>query len=168
MKAYYTYYLETLGTYTNDELTAEEKTSLDILRWECEIKLAGLRYPTHLMPIDQFWSINLLIGQFASGASAQPFKTKEDYDNWLRRVEVFVTWCDTAIANMRKGMKQGVVLPKSLSQKVIPQLASWKEGPAESHHFYSPVTHLPEGMGKREANEIKASYKAMIKGKFPM
>ena len=118
------------------------------------------------MPIDQFWSINLLIGQFASGASAQPFKTKDDYNNWLKRVAVFVTWCDTAIANMREGMEQGLVLPGALSKKVIPQLASWKEGPAEKHHFYSPVRRLPDGISQQEAHEIKTGYQAMIEGKL--
>jgi uncharacterized protein (DUF885 family) len=166
VKAYHRYYLKTLETYNRAELPEEDQMSFDILKWECEIKLAGFMYPKHLMPIDQFWSINLLIGQFASGASAQPFKTKDDYDNWLKRVAVFVTWCDTAIVNMRQGMEQGVVLPRSLCKKVIPQLASWKEGPAEKHHFYSPVRNLPEGMGAQEAREIKAGYQAMIEGKL--
>ena len=67
---------------------------------------------------------------------------------------------------MHAGIKQGIVLPKSLSKKVIPQLASWKEGPVESHHFYSPVRKLPEGMGEKDADKTKANYKAMIEGKL--
>ena len=139
VNAYYTQYLEALGKYDKNKLTEEEKTSHEVLKWECEINLAGFKYPTYLMPIDQFCSTHLIIGQFACGASAQPFNTKEDYDNWLKRVDVFVAWCDTAIANMREGMEQGIVLPKSLSNKIIPQLASWMIVPAKTHHFYSPL-----------------------------
>ena len=166
LKAHYTQYLDALGKYNKAELTEEERTSYDILQWQCEIELAELKYPRHLMPIDQLDSVNLLIGQFAGGASAQPFETKRDYDNWLNRVDVFVAWCDTAIVNMRKGMEQGLVLPKALTKKVIPQLASWKEGPAENHHFYSPVKKLPKSIGEKEASEIRVSYREMIEGKL--
>ena len=166
VKAYYTRYLNALGHYDQTELTEEEQTSHEVLKWECEINLNGFKYRRHLMPIDQFWSVNLMMGQFAGGASAQPFETKEDYDNWLKRVDVFVAWCDTAIANMREGMAQGVVLPKSLSRKVIPQLASWKEGPAEGHHFYTPVNNIPDSIGEEAVKDIKGDYTLMIEDKL--
>ena len=54
-----------------------------ILKWECEISLDRLQFREDLQPIDQMWSVNLIIGQLASGASAQPFKTVEDYRNWI-------------------------------------------------------------------------------------
>ena len=37
VKAYFTYYLKTLGRYDRAELTEEDKTSYDILKWECEM-----------------------------------------------------------------------------------------------------------------------------------
>jgi len=166
VKAYYTHYLEGLGRYENAELTGEQETSYGILRWECEINLAGLEYPKHLIPIDHYTSMHVDMGELAGGRSAQPFKSIKDYENWLKRLDVFVAWCDTAIANMGKGMEQGVVLPKSLSEKVVPQLAGWIEGPAEEHHFYSPVQNLPETIGKEEAHKIRANYKAMVEGKL--
>jgi uncharacterized protein (DUF885 family) len=166
VRAFYRRYLDDLSMYNRAELTEEEQTSNDVLKWTCEVELDGLKYPKHLIPIDQFWSLQIVVGMFAGGTNAQPFKTKEDYDNWLKRVDVFIAWCDTAIANMREGMEQGIVLPKSLSKKVIPQLASWKDGPAESHLFYSPVNNLPQTISKEQADEIKVSYKEMIEGKL--
>jgi uncharacterized protein (DUF885 family) len=165
-KAFYTDYLKGLGEYDKAELTREQKTTFDIVQWECETRLAGLKYPKHLMPIDQFMSTQVLMGMLASGRSAQPFRTTQDYENWLKRLDVFAAWCDTAIANMRKGMEQGIVLPKPLSEKVIPQLAGWKEGPVEEHHFYSPVKNLPENISEKEANQVRAKYKIMIEGKL--
>ncbi len=165
LKTYYNSYLEKLKDFDRTSLTAEEQISYDILKWECEIALAEMQYHSGLMPIDQFWTTQLMIGQLASGASAQPFETKEDYDNWLKRVDVFVQWCDTAIVRMREGMAQNIVLPKSLSAKVIPQLAAWKDGPAETHHFYLPATDIPEEISMVDNEDIKATYQEMVENK---
>ena len=128
--AFYRKYLAALGRIERDRLPAEDQLSCDILRWECETQLERLRFPAHLMPINQFYSLHLEIGQWAGGTSAQPFKAVRDYENWLKRLDAFTAWCYTAIDNMRVGMKRGYVLPKALTQKVIPQVAAMTKTPA--------------------------------------
>ena len=162
LKAHYSKYLSKLEKFDRSSLTEEEQVSYDVLKWECEINLADQQFPKSLLPINQFWTLQLTIGQFAGGTSAQPFKTKEDYDNWLKRIDSFVAWCDTAVANMREGIEQGVVLPKSLSAKVIPQLAAWKDGPVENHHFYSPAKNIPETITSEDRSGIESDYQKMV------
>ena len=60
------------------------------------------------------WSKNLDFNQFANGTNAQPFKTVEDYNNWLKRLDGYVDWMHSAEAKMRQGIELGHVLPKSL------------------------------------------------------
>jgi uncharacterized protein (DUF885 family) len=112
--AFFRKYLTAVNGLDQSQLSAEDRLSSDILRWECETQLEKLRFPTHLMPINQFNSLPLLIGQWANGTAAQPFKTVRDYENWLKRLDAFTDWCHTAIGNMREGMKRGWVLPKAL------------------------------------------------------
>ncbi len=162
LKSYYDRYLDSLSMFDRARLLPEEQTSYDILKWECDIALSEMQYHAKLLPIDQFWTQQLMIGQLASGASAQPFETKNDYDNWLKRVNVFSEWCDTAIVRMRSGIQQGIVLPKSLSSKVIPQLAAWKDGSVEKHHFYSPAKNIPDGISKEDRESIEENYKKMV------
>ena len=57
-----------------------------------------------------------------SGTNAQPFATVEDYDKWLMRLDGFIVWIDQAIVNMREGMAKGVVQPRPVMEKVLPQL----------------------------------------------
>ncbi|MEO9482294.1 MAG: DUF885 domain-containing protein [Ekhidna sp.] len=165
LNAHFNGYLDKLKTFDREALLNEEQISYDILKWECDIALAEMQYHGGLLPIDQFWTTQLMIGQLASGSSAQPFNTKEDYDNWLKRVDVFVAWCDTAIVRMKEGMEQDIVLPKSLSAKVIPQLAAWKDGPAESHHFYLPAKNIPEEISMVDEEDIKAKYAEMVESR---
>src|SRR3546814_9773750 len=75
-----------------------------------------------MQPINQFSSMAGFAVQLGSGSSAQPFKTVTDYDNWIKRSDGLVTLFDQAIANMREGMAAGVVQPRVLMLKVLPQL----------------------------------------------
>src|SRR5690606_29631015 len=138
VKAFFSGYKDKLSAIDKNTLNENDQMSYDILLWECNIGIEGSSFKDHLMPINQFWSMPLLIGQLASGESFQPFKTVKDYDNWLARLDAYIVWCDTAIANMRKGIREGYVIPKSLTAKVIPQMADLDHGPVTEHLFYGP------------------------------
>lgn len=162
LRTFFSKYKNSLQQLKEDELPENDQMSYDILMWECNTNLEQLEFPTHLTPIDQFWSLHISMGQLASGAGAQPFKTVEDYENWLKRVNDFTIWCDTAIANMKKGIEQNWVLPKALTQKVIPQMTDLAKGPAESHIFYAPVKSIPEDLSEEEKSEITTAYTKMV------
>ena len=95
-KAFYTSFLNRLTQFKNEDLSESEQMSKAILKWECDINLDRLAYRQDLFPIDQMWSVNLMMGQLASGASAQPFKTVKDYNDWLERLKGYLTWMESA------------------------------------------------------------------------
>lgn len=160
--AFYRKYLAALDRIERDRLPAEDQLSCDILRWECETQLERLRFPAHLMPLNQFYSLHLDIGQWAGGTSAQPFKTVRDYENWLKRLHAFTAWCYTAIDNMRAGMKRGYVLPKALTQKVIPQVAAMTKTPVEEHPYYAPIKQMPAGFSDADRTRLAKAYARII------
>jgi len=164
-KRFYTKYRNALELYDRNTLSTVQKMSYDVLKWQCEISLEKKKYPTYLTPIDQFWSLNIAMGQMAGGRSLQPFKTVEDYDNWVKRVDDYMLWCDTAMANMRKGMELGYVLPKALILKIIPQMEKFAHGPVDNHIFYKPVIYMPETFSTSERKKITDSYSQMIEEK---
>ena len=162
LRDFYNKYKQQLEQYDPGKLSESELTSYNILKWECDINLGDLEYHKELLPINQFDCLPLLIGQYAGGTSAQPFKTVQDYDNWLRRMDAFTIWCDTAIANMRRGMASGYVLPKALTVKVIPQMAAFDHGPAKQHLFYSPVKQMPKTFSKTDHQRLTDAYTKMV------
>ncbi len=165
-KTFYQNTLNKLTTFDKNLLNETDQTSHEVLQWECEIALEGLSFSRELTPIDQMWSTNLVVGQLACGASAQPFKSPKDYDNWLMRVDGYIAWCNTAIENMRKGMDIGFVLPKVLIKKVIPQFAALSKGNVEDHLFYKPVKMLPDDFPESDKIRIKAAYTDMVAEKI--
>jgi uncharacterized protein (DUF885 family) len=165
-RAFYTSIKAKLSEYDQFILSEQDQLNLYILKWECDINLEGLNFKQELLPVNQFKSNHLIIATMAGGKHIQPFRNAKDYYNWLKRLDGFVIWSDTAIANMRRGIKTGYTLPKALVYKMVPQMESFDHGPAEEHFFYSPVKAFPDSMSIKEQKSFVAEYKAMIENKI--
>ena len=165
-KAFFQSYLNEVANYPDTLLSEEQQLSKKVLKWECEMYLQGIKFPKNLMPIDQMWGFQLTMGQLASGMGAQPFKTPQDYDNWLIRIEGYLSWLQSAKENMKEGMAVGWVLPTSLVHKVIPQLEVMSTTQWDEHLFYSPIRNLPEGFSEEERSRLSAAYAAMVQNKI--
>ena len=165
-KDYYLKYKEAISAIDDSELDENELLSKKILIWECDRNLEGLEFPGELLPVDQFNSPLLMFAQLGSGQSAQPFKTKKDYTDWLARLEAMIPIVDTAMVNMEKGIAQGYVLPKSLTMKVIPQMQSLISESAEQSIFYGPINLLPEDMDQADKDSLTVAYTNIINNKI--
>lgn len=149
-----------------EKLSEEEKNSFDIIKWEVAVGKQLLNSPSNLMPIHQFWGTHLTMGQFASGESAQPFKTEKDYQDFQKRMELYATWIDSAMVYMKKGMAKGIVLPKSLSIKLPPQFDDMVTAKVEDNLFYSSIKTMPETFSEAQKETIKKSYTTTINEKL--
>ncbi len=166
LNLFYTKTKADLSKFNENELSENEILSKGILIWECDVNLERLNFKEDLMPINQFYSITLTIGQFAGGTSAQPFMTVKDYNNWLKRLNLYVNILDTAEVKMREGIQKGYVLPKSLIVKIIPQLENLAINNIENHLFYSPVKNMPDLFSTDEKKNISDAYFKIIEEKI--
>ncbi|MFV8356217.1 DUF885 domain-containing protein [Flavobacterium sp. XS1P32] len=164
--AFYDKYETALNTISKENLTAEEKNSYEIIKWEVEIGKNLLKQPTNLLPVHQFWGTHLTMGQFAGGTNAQPFKTEQDYTNFLKRMDKYSVWIDSAMVYMKKGMAKGVVLPKSLTVKLIPQFAEMATPKIEDNLFYSAIKLMPDSFPESIKKDLTAKYTATINDKL--
>ncbi len=144
------------------KLSAEDQVSFDILKDQINRNLEGERFHFEYMPVNQFFSLTLRMGQLGSGKSAQPFNTVKDYEQWISRATAFSVWTDTAIANFRKGMKAGMVLPRALVLKVIPQLESLEQEDVTKSVFYGPVNTMPASFSTADKTRLTTAYKKLI------
>ena len=165
-KTFYKYILQELNSIADNSLSEEDELSKEILKWECETNLMGMKFPKELLPIDQMWTLQLTIGQLATGTGAQPFKTVEDYENWLSRVDDYVVWLSSAKMRMAEGIEQGVVLSKSLIRKVVPQLESITEADLEKNIFYTPARNFPEDFTEEQKEKLSKAYADMVTNKI--
>lgn len=165
-KDFYLANLKEMMLYKDADLSETDQLSRDILIWECKINLERLEFKDYLTPINQMWTQQLVIGQYASGSSAQPFKTVEDYKNWIKRLDGYLIWLDFAHRRMAEGMQTGYVLPKSLIEKVLPQLEAMANPNIDEHLFFTPIQNLPDNFSEEEKEELTILYKNYINDKI--
>jgi uncharacterized protein (DUF885 family) len=160
---FYQKYLNELLDINREELNANDKITYDTFQYSLKNNINELGFNTHLIPFDQFWGLPLTLGQLGSGDGSQPFKTVEDYEKWLKRLNKFSAWADTAVVNFRQGMLESYVLPKALVTKMIPQMQGFVvEDPTQSL-FYGPIKRFPEGFSESDRIKLTGMYKKTIR-----
>src|SRR5919106_2336540 len=155
--------LAALGKVRRDALDPKRTISYEMLTRELEEDLAGLRFPSHLAPVDQFRSFANSFAQMGSGTGIHPFKTVKDYDDFLGRMGGFAAAVDIAIGNMQKGIQAGVVRPRVVMEKVLPQLSAHLATGVENSVFYQPIRNLPSSFSPADRQRLSTGYAAAIR-----
>jgi uncharacterized protein (DUF885 family) len=163
LKRFYTKYVTTLGQTKREDLSERNQISYDIFKREMEIQVEGLKFRDNYIPFQQFWGLQLDMGQLGSGTGNQPFKTARDYENWISRAGQFSAWADSAIIYFRKGIEANMVLPKALVVKMIPQMKELSKADT-SGVFFGPLKTFPTTLTVTEKDSIKARLTAVIAG----
>ena len=166
--AYYNETQKKLQTLDYDALSDEQKTVYDVLDYTLKDKIERYAYHPELLPFSQFEGLPLDFPLLGSAEGNQPFKTTKDYDNWLKRIDAFVIWMNTAEKNFREGMKQNVVLPKKLVVKMIPQMHSEEiiTEDFDKNIFYGPIKKMPKNFSAKDKEKYKILYQEAISSKI--
>ena len=147
------------------QLSRQDQLSYDMFQLNREQSLEGERFPAHLQPINQFYSTLNSFVQLGSGTSVHPFKTVKDYDDWLSRIDGFVVYADQAIENMQEGLRLGVVQPRILMAKSLPQIESQVVDSAEESGFWAPIEKLPDEFSNADRERLAVAFKDAIENK---
>lgn len=170
-RAVYQKYLDAAADFDAEQLLEEERLTYELFKWSLAFRLEWMtlfdkqRFTLndHLIPVNQFESMPHVFAQLAAGRGNHPFKTVRDYENFLGRIGDFEIWCDTAIKNMRRGMKAGVISPKILMERVVTQFRSLMAGDITKSIFYLPVANMPAGIGGDDAERLRAAFTRAIR-----
>jgi uncharacterized protein (DUF885 family) len=151
--------LERLQAIDRERLESEDRFTYDAFKLQRELSIGGYRYPSELLAVHQVGHWPVVFAQLGSGRGAQPFRNTADYDAFLARMDGFVSWVDQAINNLRAGVTKGVVLPKVVVERTLPQLEAIGrvEEPRQTL-FWQPLFSLPAGPTVAERRRLLQAY----------
>ena len=155
-------YLQAARNIDATNLSAAAQLTRAIFERECAEAVEAGQFPSYLLPLDQMGGLPSTLAEFGSGDNAQPFVTVRDYENFLKRTSDFSVWTDQAIANMRAGVKRGIVQPRVVMQKVLPQLSAMLIDDPTQSLFYQPIVNLPIGFSASDKRRLSAAYRSAI------
>jgi uncharacterized protein (DUF885 family) len=151
-------FLRRLLEIDREQLDSQDRLSYDVFKLNREQSLEGNQFPSHLLPINQFYSLTSSFVQLGSGTSAHPFKTVKDYDDFLSRADQFAINVDQVITNMQEGTRQGIVQPRILMEKLLPQLESQLVEDPKDSGFYAPIRNMPDDFSNEDRERLTAAY----------
>ena len=167
VKAHVEKYLAALATFDRAKLAGQDRLSYDVLEHDLRERREGLRFPDWLIPVHQFGSGPTIFAVLASGKGIQPFRTVKDYDAFLARMARVPVLFDQAIANMREGVRAGVVQPRPVMEKVVPQLDALLAADApEKSVFWGAIAAMPESIPAADRVRLTQAYRACIVGEL--
>jgi len=144
------------------QLADKAQLNYDLLAFELDSALDMEKFPEHLLPINQMDNVPSTLANYADGTGSQPLTTPKQYDAYLSRINQLPAWIDQAIANMKEGIRTGVVLPKAITVSMLPQFQNLRSRSAETSIFYSPITRLPAQFSDADKQRLTAAYRASV------
>jgi uncharacterized protein (DUF885 family) len=157
---------EQLFQIDTSKLKGQALLSYEILKRDLAFSKRGFEFPSYMMPINQMSGLHNVFVGLGSGQSAQPFKTIEDYKNFVGRADGFIEWLAGKESNMRKGIENDVVLPKVLTEKLIPQFSAHIDTDETESVFWGPINSLPESFSEQQKQSKTAIFRVMILDKL--
>jgi len=88
--------------------------------------------------------------------SITPFNTVADYENYLSRTEQIPRVFEQVTANLRQGMKDRLMPPRYLLEKVAPQAEDVVTKTGDSSPFYQPFQKFPDSISSADQNRLRA------------
>lgn len=155
-------YLGELAAVDKNRLSREDTLNYDLFRYVLNEELGKLKRNRHLIPVTQLSGAPIDFPLLGSGRGLHPFKTPRDYDNFLKRVDGFESWIDTAIANMRRGAEQGLVQPRVVMDRTLPQIEAMIVADAKRSMFYQPIAQMPDDFSAADKARLARAYSQAI------
>lgn len=166
--AFYNKVQKQLENIKYDDLADDKKVVYDVLDATLKDKVERYAYHPEYIPFTQFAGLPLDFPLLGSGEGRQPFKTEKDYENWLKRVNQFPLWMETAKENFNEGVKNKMVLPKKLVMKMIPQMRADEITTTnmELNIFYGPIRNFPDNFSDKTKEKLSKQFRDAIMQKI--
>jgi uncharacterized protein (DUF885 family) len=107
------------------------------------------------MPVNQMGGIHLFAAQFPSYLA---FNSAKDYDDYITRMRNFPRQMDDTIAVLRMGMRDKLMPPKFLLEKVATQASAIAATPVDQSAFAGPLAKFPAAVTEADRTRIRAAF----------
>ncbi|HLX84302.1 MAG TPA: DUF885 domain-containing protein [Terriglobales bacterium] len=120
----------------------------------------GAQFKDWEMPATQFGGIHL---GYAGLPFDSPFRNLKDYEDYLARLHQLPVVLDQAMGHMRDGLRDHLMPPKYLLEKVSSQAQGIADDTLEKSPFTSPLKKFPESIADADRKRLTTAIEAAVK-----
>jgi uncharacterized protein (DUF885 family) len=115
-------------------------------------EIEGAQFKSWEMPVNQMGGSHLELPDLVV---LTPFDTGTDYENYIARLRQVPHLFDQVTANMRQGMRDGLMPPRYLLDKVAAEAGDIASKTGESGPFATPVKAFPSNVPMPEQKRLR-------------
>ncbi len=142
--------LDKLKSIDRAQLPEGDRLNYDLFRNRYQVRVEGSRFHLYFLPVEPRGGIQTL-SEFASSLR---FETVKDYRDWIERLRSFPVPMDQTIALMREGMRERLMYPRIVMEKVTPQIDNQIVNDLQKSPFYKPFEHFPTSIAASERERL--------------
>jgi len=151
--------LQQLQTIPANELSTQDQLNAALFRNQLEIDIAARQFQGFLMPLDMRGGIQ----DEGSVADVIAFNAVSDYENWLARIRAFPVYMNQTIDLMREGVRQKIVQPQIVMQRVPAQIQRQIVADPTESLFYKPFKAFPASIAKADQERLQKAAQDAIR-----
>jgi len=137
----------------------QDALSRELMIRQLQQQIEGAQFKNWEMPVNQMGGLHLELADLVALTS---FNTVADYDNYLARLHQIPHAFDQLTANMRQGLRDGLMPPRYLLEKVAAEADDIAGKTGESSPFAKPVKDFPSSVPASEQKRIRDAILASI------
>ena len=147
--------LDQIAAIPDAELSPAERLNKAVLAESLRAEVVGIKWRSYEMPINSDVNVwNYLPAQV-------PFRSVQEYRNYISRMRDIPRWFDENMANMRSGMKRGFT-PPAVTMKGRDATLANQIRPGKDSPFYAPFTLMPASIPAFEQDQLRAEAREVI------
>ena len=142
--------LAKLAQIDRGTLPAAEQLNYDLFQKNYERAIEGYKFHRFLIPLNQRGGIQTQ----DELADSLRFQTIKDYEDWIARMRAFPVLMDQTIALMREGIKERMVHPKVIMERLPAQIEKQIVSDPTQSGFYKPFEHFAPGISASDRQRL--------------
>jgi len=128
-----------------------DRLNYDLFQRELALQIEGANFDPYLTPISQQTGPHIDLPQLIT---FHPYKTRQDFDNYISRLGQFPRVFDQTIANLKAGIERKIVQPRVVVEKIIPQLETQVVASPDKSELHKPIDEIPSSIGSDDAHRV--------------
>src|SRR5579864_644175 len=150
--------LARLAKIDRSQLSAADQLNYDLFQKRYQDRIEGYKFHWFLMSFNQREGI-----QTADELDdALRFQTLKDYEGWLARLRAFPALMDQSIALEREGIREHMVHPKVIMQRLPGQIDKQIVSDPTQSGFYRPFLHFPKEISAADQQRLQAAARQAV------
>lgn len=155
--------LKDIATIDAAKLSRPQALALTLFKSDMEQERKGFDFPFEYFEFNQMGNrFRQYIDDSSPELTSFPFKTRQNFEAFVKRSEGFLPFVDRQILTLKNGAKEGYALNCVIAKSATETYKDALEKDVVKNPFYRPVLNMPASFSKEEQQRLKGDFAMMI------